>query len=175
MTFIRYVTIQLVAYIIDMGGFLIILKFGVFGPLPSNVVSKIAAGIFAFFAHRHVTFRCSEKANRNMQAILYFTLLVINIPFSTIVLSVILEFLYTVNILDACNYLVKLVKISILDILVQPAMENRLKFLLDQTTIAKLISDILCIFVTYWLSKAFVFGHSRSNIPVAVQSKSSKL
>ena len=32
MTFIRYVGIQLLAYVVDMGGFLFILKSGFLGP-----------------------------------------------------------------------------------------------------------------------------------------------
>ncbi len=93
MTFIRYVGIQLLAYIVDMGGFIIILQVGFFGPIAANVVGKVAAGIFAFIAHRKFTFCNNDVADRNYQAVRYFILLVLNIPLSSGLLVVVLIWL----------------------------------------------------------------------------------
>lgn len=90
MIFIRYVTIQLLAYVLDMGGFLLILKMDIFGPVIANIIGKSAAGIFAFIAHRNFTFRSNEPADKKRQAIRYFVILALNIPFSTGILSLFL-------------------------------------------------------------------------------------
>ena len=87
MIFIRYVTIQLLAYVLDMGGFVLILKMDIFGPVIANIVGKSVAGVFAFIAHRNFTFRSNEAADKNRQAIRYFVVLALNIPFSTGILS----------------------------------------------------------------------------------------
>lgn len=83
MTFVRYVLIQLLAYCIDLGGFLLMLKSGALGPLPANVISKIAAGLFAFVVHRRFTFRAQGQGNAHHQAVRYFLLLGVNIPLSS--------------------------------------------------------------------------------------------
>ncbi|MDC1227846.1 GtrA family protein [Oceanospirillaceae bacterium] len=90
MTFIRYVIIQLMGYVLDMGGFLLILKMDIFGPVIANLIGKSAAGIFAFIAHRNFTFRSNEPADKKSQAIRYFVGLALYIPFSTGVLSLLL-------------------------------------------------------------------------------------
>ena len=87
MIFTRYVTIQLLAYVLDMGGFFLILKMDIFGPVVANIIGKSAAGIFAFIVHRNFTFRSNEAADKQSQAIRYFVGLVLYIPFSTGVLS----------------------------------------------------------------------------------------
>ena len=87
MMFIRYVTIQLLAYVLNMGGFLLILKVDIFGPVIANIIGLSASGIFAFIAHRNFTFRFNEPEDKNRQAIRYFVGLVLYIPFSTGVLS----------------------------------------------------------------------------------------
>ena len=87
MFFIRYVTIQLLAYVFAMGGFLLILQVENLGPLIANIIGNSVAGIFAFTAHRSFTFRANEPANNNRQAIKYFFTLALYIPFSTFILS----------------------------------------------------------------------------------------
>jgi putative flippase GtrA len=89
-TFLRYVAVQLVAYGIDMGVFLSILNIGFAGPIFSNVVAKIAAGIFAFLLHQSFTFQLERKQHDLRQAFRYFLLLGINIPLSTAVLGLVL-------------------------------------------------------------------------------------
>jgi putative flippase GtrA len=93
MTFIRYVLIQLLAYSIDLGGFLLLLKTGAVGPLPANVASKIAAGLFAFVSHRRFTFRAHGQGNAHKQAVRYFLLLGINIPLSSGLLMIALHWI----------------------------------------------------------------------------------
>ena len=93
MTFIRYLGIQLLAYVLDLATFLVILKLGFFGPFVANVVGKLAAGFFAFIAHRKFTFCTNVVADRNRQATRYFFLLMINLPLSAGVLAVVLIWL----------------------------------------------------------------------------------
>lgn len=90
MTFIRYVGIQLLAYMVDMGGFLIILKVGFLGPIAANVIGKVVAGIFAFIAHRRFTFCTNDVADRYHQAVRYFLLLLFNAPLSSGLLALVL-------------------------------------------------------------------------------------
>jgi putative flippase GtrA len=93
MTFVRYGLVQLLAYGIDMGGFLLLLWAGVAGPLVANVVVKTAAGLFAFAAHRRFTFRTGERRNNLRQAVRYFALLALNIPLSSAVLALFLLYI----------------------------------------------------------------------------------
>jgi putative flippase GtrA len=90
MTFVRYVAIQLLAYGIDMGLFLIVLYLELSGPIMANVLAKIVAGIFAFVAHRSFTFRVSENPAIRQQAIRYFVLLAVNIPVASAILALLL-------------------------------------------------------------------------------------
>ncbi len=120
MTFVRYVVIQLLAYAIDMGGFLLMLHAGLLAPVAANAVGKIAAGLFAFVAHRHFTFRAGAGADRMRQAVRYFALLALNVPLSSGVLAAVLIWIH------------------------QPAA-------------AKVVADALCVLITYWLSKTFIF------------------
>ena len=73
-----------------MGGFLLVLKMDIFGPVIANIIGKSAAGTFAFIAHRNFTFRSNERADKKRQAIRYFLILALNIPFSTAILSLFL-------------------------------------------------------------------------------------
>ena len=93
MTFLRYIAIQLLAYIIDLGVFLVALKVGLFGAIVSNIFSKIAAGCFAFVAHRNFTFDSNGSEDRFHQAVRYFLLLLLNIPVSSGILAIILIFI----------------------------------------------------------------------------------
>ena len=93
MTFIRYVIIQLVAYVVDIGVFLLALKVGLFSPIISNIFSKITAGTLAFVAHRNFTFNSNNSADRLHQAIRYFILLSLNVPLSSGILAFFLLFI----------------------------------------------------------------------------------
>ncbi|NUT88932.1 GtrA family protein [Pseudomonas corrugata] len=119
MTFIRYAAIQLLAYALDMGTFLLLMAFFKGEPILANIAGKGVAGVFAFFLHRHFTFK-SNHGSGNVQALGYFSLLAINIPLASALLSVGL-------------------------------------YLVDSPTAVKFVSDVACVFMTYWISKLFVF------------------
>lgn len=121
MTFVRYVAIQLLAYGIDMGMFLVVLKSGLSGPIVSNVLAKLAAGIFAFVAHRNFTFRVGNDRAIRQQAVRYFILLALNIPVASVILALLLLWI-------------------------------------AEPVAAKFIADIICVALTYGLSKHFIFA-----------------
>ena len=90
MTFLRYLAIQLLAYGIDMGSFLLVLYFALAGPITANVIAKLAAGGFAFAAHRHFTFKVGGRGFIKRQALRYFLLLAVNVPIASALLALIL-------------------------------------------------------------------------------------
>lgn len=92
MTFIRYFGVQLLAYCIDMGIFLISIYSSFLGPIASNILSKIVAGLFAFIVHRSFTFQVEKNQREKKHAFKYFLLLGLNIPLSTSLLGFILLF-----------------------------------------------------------------------------------
>jgi putative flippase GtrA len=93
MRFLRYLVVQCIAYGLDLGGFLLL--FSVLGanPLPANAAGKIVAGVFAFLAHRSFTFRLTGKSPQPRQVIGYCILLALNIPLSSAVLFVFMQFI----------------------------------------------------------------------------------
>ena len=121
MTFLRYLTIQVLAYGIDMGSFLFALHFELLGPIAANVVAKLAAGGFAFVAHRSFTFDVAGADLIARQALRYFLILAANIPIASAILALILQWIPT------------------------PA-------------IAKFLSDVICVAISYGLSKYFIFN-----------------
>jgi putative flippase GtrA len=127
LTFIRYGAIQLMAYALDMGAFLLLITFFEGHPVLANIAGKVTAGVFAFFLHRHFTFK-STYGSGKAQAMRYFSLLAINIPVASALFSVGLYFV-------------------------------------DNPAAVKLICDVVCVALTYWISKLFVF-HSDSRPPV---------
>ena len=92
MTFFRYLLIQLLAYCIDMGAFLFLLHFDFAGPILANIASKIAAGCFAFVAHRAYTFNMLKSPFVGWQAARYFIVLAANVPVASAILVFILIF-----------------------------------------------------------------------------------
>ncbi|MBT2338996.1 MULTISPECIES: GtrA family protein [Pseudomonas] len=130
MTFIRYAAIQLLAYALDMGTFLLLMAFSKDEPVLANIVAKGLAGLFAFFLHRHFTFK-SNHGSGKVQALSYFSLLAINIPLASVLLSVGLYFV-------------------------------------DNPTVVKFVADVACVFMTYWISKLFVFT-SKTQAPERVK------
>lgn len=124
MTFIRYIAIQLLAYGIDMGMFLVVLHCGLAGPVSANVMAKVAAGLFAFVAHRHFTFGVAKGTAARGQAIRYFVLLGLNIPAASAILALFLVWI-------------------------------------AEPVVVKFIADVICVGVTYLLSKCFIFTSQR--------------
>ena len=92
--FFRYIIVQILAYVIDMGGFLLMLKLGIFEAVVANILSKCAAAIFSFVGNRNFTFCSNNSADFNKQAIRYILVLAMNIPFSTGILSLFLLWIY---------------------------------------------------------------------------------
>jgi putative flippase GtrA len=86
-TLLRYLLVQLLAYGVDVGTFIALVSTGVAGPLVANVAGKIPAGIFAFMAHRRFTFQIRDSARAHGEALKYFVLLALNVPFSTLILK----------------------------------------------------------------------------------------
>ena len=121
MKFVRYIGVQILAYGLDMGGFLLAFEFFGAGPIVANVFGKITAGVFDYFVHRSFTFSAAIGEKHSRQATLYFTLLALNVPFSSAVLSLVL-------------------------------------FVVSPPALAKFLADVVCVFVTYAISKNYVFA-----------------
>jgi len=118
--FTRYLGIQIIAYGIDIGGFLLLCLL--ISPVPANVLSKIAAGSFAFVAHRRVTFNVHRYGGGRGQLLKYAALLAINIPVSS---GLLVLFLTWVPV----------------------------------AALAKIVSDTICVGMTFILSRHLVFTH----------------
>ena len=86
MTFVRYVAVQLSAYVIDLGVFLLLVREGPEYALFANVVAKLLAGLFAFFLHRLVTFEIRDGRRISNEAVRYALLLLLNIPLTSLLL-----------------------------------------------------------------------------------------
>jgi putative flippase GtrA len=121
MTFLRYLLIQVFAYGIDMGTFLFLLHFDLAGPIFANIGSKLAAGSFAFVAHRRYTFNVTESGFGGRQAVRYFIVLVTNVPVASAMLVFILIWV-------------------------------------PLPVVAKFLSDIVMVALSYVLSKKFIFN-----------------
>lgn len=91
MKFICYIMVQLLAYMIDMGSFLLMLGFLVFNPIAANIIGKLAGGVFAFIAHRNITFKSNHKKDQAAQARRFFMLSLLNIPLSSLALIALLS------------------------------------------------------------------------------------
>jgi len=91
MKFFRYIIIQLLAYVIDMGSFLLMLGFLAFNPIAANIIGKLGGGIFAFIAHRNITFKSNHKKDKAAQARRFFMLSMLNIPLSSMLLLMLLK------------------------------------------------------------------------------------
>lgn len=134
MTFFRYLVIQVLAYGFDMGTFLLVLNIGIAGPIVANALSKLAAGSFAFVAHRRFTFGVAGTEFVGRQAIRYFILLAVNVPIASGILGLILIW--------------------------QP-----------NAVVAKFLSDIVSVALSYALSKHFIFSVKTSSPDSVVPGK----
>lgn len=120
-SFARYVGVQVVAYAIDISGFLL---FSIFiGPVAANVLSKIGAGIFAFTVHRRVTFKVYGHSDGRIQLVKYALLLSLNVPVSSGLLMLLLKWL-------------------------------------SPPVVAKILSDVFCVWLTFLASRYIVFIRS---------------
>jgi putative flippase GtrA len=124
MTFLRYLLIQVFAYGIDMGIFLLIIHSHLSGPIIANIASKLAAGCFAFVAHRRFTFNVMGSGLVGGQALRYFVVLAVNVPVASVIL---LFFLLWI----------------------------------PPPVVAKFLSDIVIVSLSYMLSKKFIFRRQK--------------
>lgn len=88
--FSRYFLVQLLAYGLDIGGFVLLSSGLGIHPLTANIVGKVAAGTFAFLAHRHFTFEAVPHASFKSQLLRYALLLALNVPLSSAILALLL-------------------------------------------------------------------------------------
>jgi putative flippase GtrA len=123
MTFVRYVAVQLVAYAIDLGVFVLLFHGAIAGPITANVLAKIAAGTLAFYAHRGYTFRIEGTERIRREAVKYASLLALNVPLASALLALLM--------------------------LVVPSV-----------TVAKIAADVICVGLTFMLTKHGVFGEN---------------
>lgn len=89
MTFARYLAVQVAAYAIDFGVFLLLLGAGT-GPIAANVAAKLGAGAFAFVLHRAFTFRVAGRSGVAGEALRYALLLALNVPLTSGLLALLL-------------------------------------------------------------------------------------
>jgi putative flippase GtrA len=89
--FSRYVGVQLAAYAIDMGVFLLLSRW--LPPLAANVVAKVAAGALAFVLHRRLTFAGRAHGAAAPQLLRYGLLLLANVPIASLALWALLPWL----------------------------------------------------------------------------------
>ena len=110
MTFIRYIFIQIIAYGIDLGVFLVSFKLGWLSPIGANLLSKSAAGLFAFIAHKHFTFGIGHQSAHGKQVLSYIFLLGFNLIFCSGLLTLLMHWLPTPTLskilTDICSVLI---------------------------------------------------------------------
>ena len=120
MSFVRYVAVQVLAYAMDLGLFLLLFGLAGAGPMAANVVAKVGGGLFAYLSHRHFTFGVSEQGGQVRPALLYMALWTLTVPLSTALLGVLV-------LLDAL------------------------------ALVAKVVADVMCVGLNYWISKKYIF------------------
>lgn len=91
--FSRYLLVQVLAYGIDMGGFVLLTWGAGVSPVIANIAGKLAAGAFAFLAHRRFTFGVHLEGGGRAQLLKYSLLLVANIPLSSALLAWLLHWI----------------------------------------------------------------------------------
>jgi len=90
--FVKYLLIQVLLYFVDYGVFIIFLFISNDTPVYANIIGKISAGIVGCIVHRRFTFNISDSHNRYAHYIKYFSILALNIPLSSGILSLLLTF-----------------------------------------------------------------------------------
>lgn len=85
----RYLIVAVIVYVIDMGGYIGFIKVG-FTPVFANVLIKLFATGFGFFAHRYFTYQIKDTIGISRHALKYFTTVVLYIPISSVLLYLVL-------------------------------------------------------------------------------------
>lgn len=119
--FVRYAVVQVAAYALDYGVFYLLLVGVEIGPYVANILGKLVAASFAFFAHRELTFgRTRDQTVLRMMK--YAVVVALNIPLSSLCLMLFLVWI--------------------------PA------------ELAKLLSDICCVPITFLLARSLVYKNT---------------
>lgn len=84
-TLARYIIVAVLAYVIDMGGYYILLRLDTH-PVSANLIVKIVAALCGFFMHRRFTYQITEADGQMAHATKYFGLALLYTPVSTAVL-----------------------------------------------------------------------------------------
>jgi putative flippase GtrA len=87
-----YVLIQVLAYGLDMGTFVLLHRLYEASVISSNIAAKIVAGCFAFVSHRHITFAIARPGPLISQVIRYSLLLLANSFASSALLAFFMSF-----------------------------------------------------------------------------------
>ena len=88
-TLARYIIIAITAYIIDMGGYYLLVQLG-WQPVAANVIVKVFAAVCGFFMHRRFTYQIKDEKDMANHAKKYFGLALIYTPVSSAVLFLLL-------------------------------------------------------------------------------------
>ena len=128
MTFSRYLGVQVLAYAIDMGCFVLLTLATGVSPVVANIAGKLVAGAFAFLAHRRFTFGVHREGGGRAQLLKYGLLLAANIPLSSALLAWLLHWV-------------------------------------DLPVAAKFVADVICVALTFALSKTLVFRAPKRTSP----------
>lgn len=91
LVFTRYFFIQAALYLLDMGIFIFLCRLFLFPAVGANIVGKVIASLVAFVAHRFFTFGITGQDQLIRQAASFITLLLLNIPVSTLLLTLFLR------------------------------------------------------------------------------------
>jgi Predicted membrane protein len=92
--FLRYNAVQILAYGLDLGSFTLLVYVGT-ELIPANVAAKLVAGLFAFAMHKVFTFQKRGSGRVWREAVVYFSLLMVNIPVSSGILAALTAILPT--------------------------------------------------------------------------------
>ena len=88
-TLIRYLIVAVLAYVIDMGGFYLLVQAGT-EPVTANIAVKVLAAVCGFFMHRQFTYRIESGRDIASHARKYFGLALAYTPASSVVLFLIM-------------------------------------------------------------------------------------
>lgn len=88
----RYLLVAAVVYAIDMGGYIFLLQLQL-SPALSNLLTKVVAVVFGFYAHRVFTYQIKDKTNLFNHAIKYFGLALLYTPTSSLCLMLMMHFI----------------------------------------------------------------------------------
>jgi putative flippase GtrA len=84
-TLLRYLVVAAIAYVIDMGGYYVLVSLNTH-PINANIIVKVVAAICGFFMHRRFTYKITDADGKIVHATKYFASALVYTPVSTLVL-----------------------------------------------------------------------------------------